>query len=225
MRSLQNCRHRPSDLVVVSCRLFRLLIEGFVWLNTQPSFLNILPSILILVRSIWTRTCFAVHQLERYLRVRPLGSGLSQGALRPSLPLPPGCWFFRGLAFLSFSEGPCGPLCLCRPAAGSFGVWPFLGGLSALPALRLCRPSAISQHLWCVFRGLAFLGGPYGPPCVPYSWVAVFFAVIPASFGPSIFFLSFLFFKLWLLVMFGRSNSLPAQKIRDTAEVLIGGVF
>ena len=129
MRSLQNCRHRPSDLAVVSCRLFRLLIEGFGWLNTQPSFLNILPSILILVRSIWTRTCFAAHQLGRYLRVRPLGSGLSQGGLAAH-PAFAARLLFRNLL------------------GASFGVWPFLGCLAALPALPpVCRFATVVIRL------------------------------------------------------------------------------
>ena len=38
---------------------------------------------------------------------------------------------------------------------------------------RVCRPSGFEPS-WFVFRGLALLGGPCGPPCLPYNCVAVF---------------------------------------------------
>ena len=72
---------------------------------------------------------------------------------------------------------------LCRPSTGtlpsglSFGVWPFSAWQPCGPPC-LCRPAAGSQPSWCVFRGLAFLGRPFGPPfslpLPPVCWFATF---------------------------------------------------
>ena len=119
--------------------------------------------------------------------VRPF----SGGALWPSLPLPPGCWFFRGLAFflrgalrpsllaLQLSRGfsdllPC-LSGLCRPSGSnlrgsSFGVRPFLGGLVALPACpttesRFCDLlpclSGLCRPSGSNLRGSSFGVGPF----------------------------------------------------------------